>query len=434
MVAIVGRPNVGKSTLFNRITHSRRAITSPEPGVTRDRHVAEAEWKSRTFLLMDTGGWVPRSEDVFESAIREQVEFGLEECDLVLFLVDAHTGPTDVDMDIAHMLQRSKLPVILAVNKTDGPKQYPEVSSFYGMGLGEPVPVSAAGGSGVGDMLDLLAERLPSAGSSEALSRPRPLVAIVGRPNTGKSSFVNAVAGKPLRIVTEIAGTTRDAIDTVVTYYGQEMTLIDTAGLRRKTKVEEAVEFYTTVRTERALNECDVAVVLTDAAQGVVAQDIRILQMADELGKGIILCINKWDLIEKETATADNFRRLLDERFASFSHVPKLFISSLDKTRVFKSLELVLKVHEERQKRIATPELNRFLEALMQANPPPSVKSRDMRLHYVTQPAVEPPLFVFWMRYPELMTDNYRKYLERKLREQYGFQGVPIRLAFRKKS
>ncbi len=434
LVAIVGRPNVGKSTLFNRITHSRNAITSPEPGVTRDRHVAEAEWKSRKFLVMDTGGWVPRSEDVFQTAIREQVEFALDECDLVLCLVDAHTGPTDMDSEIAHMLTRSRLPVVLAVNKTDGPKQDPETASFYGLALGDPVPVSAAGGRGVGELLDELVLRLPEAGSGETLSRPRPLVAVVGRPNVGKSSFVNAVVGKPLRIVTEIAGTTRDAIDTVVTYYGKELTLIDTAGLRRKTKIEEAIEFYTSVRTERALNECDVAVVLTDAAQGVVAQDIRILQMADELGKGLILCINKWDLIEKETATADNFRKLLDQRFASFSHVPKLFISSLDKTRVFKSLEVVIQIYEERQKRIATPELNRFLADLMQSSPPPSVKSRDLRLHYVTQPAVEPPLFVFWMRYPELMTDNYRRFLERKLREQYGFQGVPIRLAFRKKS
>jgi GTP-binding protein len=434
LVAIVGRPNVGKSTLFNRITHSRSAITSPEPGVTRDRHVAEAEWKSRKFLMMDTGGWVPRSEDVFETAIREQVQFALDECDLVLFLVDAHTGPTDTDDDIARLLMRSKTPVILAVNKTDGPKQDPETHSFYGMALGDPIPVSAAGGRGVAEMLDELVARLPEAGSGETLSRPRPLVAIVGRPNVGKSSFVNAIVGKPMRIVTEIAGTTRDSIDTVISYYGQQLTLIDTAGLRRRAKVDEALEFYTNVRTERALNECDVAVVLTDASQGVVAQDIRILQMADELGKGLILAVNKWDLIEKETATADNFRRELDQRFATLSHVPKLFISSLDKTRVFKSMEIVLRVHEERQKRIATPELNRWLEEVQQINPPPSVKSRDMRLHYVTQPAVEPPLFVFWMRYPELTTDNYRRFLERKLREQYGFQGVPLRLAFRKKS
>jgi len=283
-------------------------------------------------------------------------------------------------------------------------------------------------------MLDALTALLPEAGSAETISRPRPLVAVVGRPNVGKSSFVNAIVGKPLRIVTEIAGTTRDAIDTVVSYYGQQLTLIDTAGLRRRTKVDEALEFYTTVRTEKALNECDVAVVLTDAMQGVVAQDIRIVQMADELGKGILLAVSKWDLIEKESATADNFRRELDQRFATLSHVPKLFISSLDKTRVFKSLEVVLRIHEERQKRIATPELNRWLEEVQQINPPPAVKSRDMRLHYVTQPAVEPPLFVFWMNYPELMTDNYRRFLERKLREQYGFQGVPLRLAFRKKS
>jgi GTP-binding protein len=433
LVAVVGRPNVGKSTLFNRITHSRKAITSPEPGVTRDRHVAEAETPTRTFLMMDTGGWVPKSEDVFESAIREQVQFALEECDLVLFVADAHTGPTDMDLEIARMLQRSPLPVILAVNKVDGPKQDAEPSSFYAFGLGDPIPVSAAGGRGVAELVDQIVEKLPAAGSTDQLARPRPLVAIVGRPNVGKSSFVNSIVGKPLRIVTDVAGTTRDALDTVITYYEQRMTLIDTAGLRRRTKVEEAVEFYTTVRTKRALEECDVAVVLTDGRDGVVSQDLRIVQDAIELGKGVILCINKWDLVAKDNKTSDRLVKEFDERYPSLDFVPKMFISSLEKQRVFKTLELILKIFEERQKRITTPELNRFLEGLMTVNPPPAAKGRDMRLHYVTQPMVEPPLFVFWMRYPDLINDTYKRYLERKIREQYGFEGVPIRLAFRKK-
>jgi GTPase len=433
LVAIVGRPNVGKSTLFNRITKTKKAITAPEPGVTRDRHVAEAEFLGRRFLLMDTGGWVPKSDDVFESAIREQVQFALDECDVILFITDGQTGPTDMDSEIARMLQKSSRPVLLAVNKVDGPQQDAEPPLFYGMGLGDPVPVSAVGGRQLAEMLEALVAKLPPKGEKEGLSRPRPLVAVVGRPNVGKSSFVNAVIGRSQHLVTEIPGTTRDAIDTIVTYYEQPFTLIDTAGLRRKTRVKEAVEFYTAVRTEKALEECDVAAVLTDAQNGIVAQDIRILQMAEEQGKGMLLVVNKWDLVEKDPKTADRFMKELDERYATLSYVPKVFISAHEKQRVFKTLELILRLHEERQKRITTPELNRFLDALMQENPPPAVKGRDMRMHYVTQPATEPPLFVFWMRYPELIADHYRRFLERRLREQYGFAGVPVRLAFRQK-
>ncbi|RPH94197.1 ribosome biogenesis GTPase Der [candidate division KSB1 bacterium] len=434
LVAIVGRPNVGKSTLFNRATRTRKAITSPESGVTRDRHVAEAECQGRRFLMMDTGGWVPNSADLFETAIREQVQFALEECDLVLYLVDVQTGPTDVDLDIANMLHKSSLPVMLVVNKVDGPKQEPEVASFYSLGLGDPYPVSAAGGSGFAEMLDVLAEQLPEMGKADELARPRPLVAVLGRPNVGKSSFVNAIAGKPLRVVTDVAGTTRDAADTVVSYYQQQLTLIDTAGLRRKSRVKEAVEFYTTVRTRRAIEECDVAIILTDAQDGVVVQDARLVQDAVDAGKGVILCINKWDLIEKDTKTADRLVRDLEDRYATLNFVPKLFVSCMEKQRVFKILELVLKIHEERQKRIATPELNRFLSDLMETTPPPAIKGRDMRLIYLTQPAVEPPLFVFWTRHPELVNDGYHRFLERKIREQYGFEGIPLRLAFRKRS
>jgi GTP-binding protein len=434
LVAVVGRPNVGKSTIFNRITRTRKAITSPVSGVTRDRHVAAAEWRERKFLVMDTGGWVPHSGELFESAIREQVQFALDECDLVLCVVDAHTGPTDVDLDIARMLQRASLPVMLAVNKVDGPAQEPEAASFYNLGLGDPISISAAGGGGFAEMLDDLIERLREKGGGDELERPRPLVAIVGRPNVGKSSLVNAIVGKPVRVVTEVAGTTRDAADTVVAYYQQRLTLIDTAGLRRRAKVKEALEFYTTVRTSRAIEECDVAVVMVDAVEGVATQDVRILQEADEAGKGMVLCINKWDLVEKDAKTADQFRRVLDERFANLSHVPKVFASCADKQRVFKVLELVIRVHEERQKRIATPELNRWLETIMASSPPPATKGRDMRLIYVTQAQAEPPLFVFFTRDPELVGESYRRFLERRLREQYGFEGVPIRLTFRKRT
>lgn len=434
LIAIVGRPNVGKSTLFNRITRTRKAITSPESGVTRDRHMAEAEWQGHSLLVMDTGGWVPQSDDTFEIAIREQVQFALEECDLVLFLGDAQTGPTDSDLSIARLLQRGKRPVVLSINKTDGPKQDAEVSQFYSLGLGEPWPVSAVSGRGVAEMLDHVTEQIAEQGSAEAPERPRPLVAVVGRPNVGKSSFVNAVVGKPLRVVTPIAGTTRDAADTVVTYYGQSLTLIDTAGLRRRSRDKEAVEFYTTVRTERALRECDVAVVLTDAEEGVVGQDIRIVQQAEEMGKGILLCVNKWDLTEKDARAADRLQREIFDRYATLGYIPVMFISSLEKQRVFKALESVLRIHEERQKRIATSELNRFLEELMATSPPPALKGRDIRLHYMTQVMAEPPLFVFFTRYPELVADHYRRFLERRMREQYGFEGVPIRLTFRKRS
>ncbi|MFZ5433774.1 MAG: ribosome biogenesis GTPase Der, partial [Calditrichota bacterium] len=293
---------------------------------------------------------------------------------------------------------------------------------------------SAAGGRTVAEMLDQLLTLLPDQGQGDELTRPRPLIAIVGRPNVGKSSFVNAVIGKPHRVVTDIAGTTRDAADTVVTFYGQQMTLIDTAGLRRQSRVSEALEFYTTVRTERALRECDVAVVLTDAQEGVVGQDIRILQLAEEMGKGILLCVNKWDLVEKDERTADRQHREIKNRYGSLDYVPVMFISALESQRVFKVLEQLLRIHEERQKRISTPELNRFNKDMMETNPPPSVKGRDIRIHYVTQPQAEPPLFIFWSGHPELITENYHRFLERKLREQYGYEGVPIRLAFRKRT
>jgi GTP-binding protein len=402
--------------------------------VTRDRHIAAAEWKERRFLVMDTGGWVPLSDDLFESAIREQVQFALEECELVLCVMDVRTGPTDIDLDIARMLQRSSLPVMLAVNKVDGPGQEGEAALFYRMGLGDPLSVSATGGSCFAEMLDALVERLPERGRGDELARPRPLVAVVGRPNVGKSSLVNALVGRVERVVTEVPGTTRDAADTVVTYYQQRLTLIDTAGLRRRSKVKEALEFYTTVRTHRAIEECDVAVVLVDAAEGVASQDVRILQEAEEAGKGMVLGLNKWDLVEKDAQTADLFRRALNERFASFAHVPKLFMSCLEKQRVFKMLGVVLRVHEERQKRIATPELNRFLETVMGSSPPPAVKGRDLRMIYLTQAQSEPPLFVFFTRHPDLVTVSYRRFLERRLREQYGFEGVPVRLTFRKRT
>jgi GTP-binding protein len=300
--------------------------------------------------------------------------------------------------------------------------------------LGDPHAVSAVAGHGFAELLDLIITKLPAREEEDALPRPRPLIAVVGRPNVGKSSFVNAILGEARHMVTEQAGTTRDSIDSVVKYYKQSMTLIDTAGLRRRTKVKEAVEFYTTVRTQRALEECDVAVVLVDVDEGLVAQDVRVLHDAVDAGKGVILGINKWDLVEKDSNTASRFERELDERLANFRFIPKIFMSATGQQRVHKVIETVLKVYEERQKRIATAELNRFTERLMELSPPPAIKGRDLRFAYATQAEIAPPLFAFFTRVPEFITANYRTFLERKLREQYGFQGVPIRLSFRKKS
>lgn len=432
VVAIVGRPNVGKSTIFNRMTKSGRAITAPEPGVTRDRHVGPVEFEGREFLVMDTGGWVPRSEELFDSAIREQVSYALEECDVVLYVGDAQTGVTDSDLEIAQMLKKSSRPVLVAVNKTDNFNIEAEVPQFYKLGLGEPNPISAVQGYGFGELLEKICDSLPERGD-KSIERPRPLIAVIGRPNVGKSSLVNALLGEQRHMVTDIAGTTRDSIDSVVRYYKQPMTLIDTAGLRRKSRVKEALEFYTTVRTQKALKECDVAIVMIEAQEGLLSQDVKILQEAVTYGKAVILCLNKWDLVEKDERTAGLIEQEVNERLSSISFIEKLFISAKDMQRVHKVLEVALRVYEERQKRISTGELNRFLEQLMERQPPPAVKGRDLRLTYMTQAEAEPPTFILFSRWAKLIPENYQLFLERRIREQYGFQGVPIRLFFRGK-
>ncbi|MCB9357043.1 MAG: ribosome biogenesis GTPase Der [Calditrichaeota bacterium] len=432
VVAIVGRPNVGKSTIFNRMTRSNRAITSPIPGVTRDRHVGTAEHGGSEFLVMDTGGWVPRSEELFDAAIREQVQFALDECDLILFVGDAQTGPTDSDLEIAQMLNRSDRPVLITVNKADNSSIEMETPAFYTLGLGDPMPISAVQGYGFAELLDKVVETLPDT-SGRDIERPRPHVAVVGRPNVGKSSLVNALLGEQRHMVTDIAGTTRDAIDSVVRYYKQPLTLVDTAGLRRKARVTEALEFYTTVRTQKALKDCDVAVVMIEAQAGLLAQDVRILQEAALYGKGVLLCLNKWDLVEKDERTAGLIAQEIDERLSNMSWIEKLFISAKDNQRVHKVLELVLKIYEERQKRISTGELNRFLEKLMERQPPPAVKARDLRLSYITQADADPPTFILFTRWADLMPDNYKLFLERQIRQNYGFDGVPIRMFFRSK-
>jgi len=427
VVAIIGRPNVGKSTLFNRILGRRLAVVDDQPGVTRDRLYGRAEWAGREFHLVDTGGFIPDSDDLINRLVREQAEIAISDADLVLFVTDSRVGPTDLDEDIARKLQKSKKPVIVIANKADNESFSYDVSRFYSLGLGDPIDIAANSGYNTGDMLDAVVEKLPETETVDETGRLR--IAVVGRPNVGKSSFVNLLCGKTRQIVTEIPGTTRDSIDTEIVAEGEKYVLIDTAGLRRKSKVKENVEFYTTLRTLRSVERCDVVVVLIEANEGLLHQDIQILEHVHEFRKAILIAVNKWDLIEdKETNTVRDYEDSVKGKIPTFSYIPMIFISALTGQRGVNVLKLCKQIDERQNRRVKTSELNRFIEETVNRQHPAAVKGKHIKFFYATQTDVKPPTFVLFCNYPKLLQKQYLKYIENRLRETYDLEGVPIRL------
>ncbi len=430
VVAIVGRPNVGKSTLFNRIIGARTAIVMDEPGVTRDRHYADTDWSGRDFLLIDTGGYVPNSADVFERAIREQVRISIEEATVILFMVDAKDGVLPIDMDMANMLRKSKKKVILAVNKIDSTKSEMKRHEFHELGLGEPQSVSAISGRNTGDLLDLIIEGFPPFEEEEAPDHMQ--LAIIGRPNVGKSSITNAILGVERSIVTPIPGTTRDSIDSTITHEGRKITLIDTAGLRRKSKVKDNIEFYSTLRTMKSIQRCDVALCLFDAEEGLLHQDIDVLNEAARLNKGLVIAVNKWDIVEKDSKTADLIVKDIHAKIKMFDYVPVIFVSALTRQRIFKALELCLQVYDERSKRIPTSELNEGILEILRTTPPPSTPTgKQVKVLYTTQVREAPPVILLFANEAKYIPESYRRFVERQIRELWGFVGVPLTVQFR---
>jgi GTP-binding protein len=434
LVAIVGRPNVGKSTLFNRLTKSRKAIVSEEAGTTRDRQYGKCEWCGREFSVVDTGGWVVNSDDIFEEEIRKQVMIATEEADLVLFLVDITNGLTDLDEDVAKILRKSNLPVILVANKADNFDQYFDAAEFYKLGLGDPQCISAATGSGTGDLLDLLTEKLKT-DSSDLIEEGIPRFAVVGRPNAGKSSLINAFIGEDRHIVTEIAGTTRDSIYTRYTKFGFDFYLVDTAGIRRKNKVTEDLEFYSVMRSIRAIENSDVCILMIDATRGIEAQDMNIFQLVQRNNKSLVVVVNKWDLVEDKSQVAiKTFQNAIRERMAPFTDFPIIFASALTKQRIFKVLETAKQVYLNRTARVGTSKLNEVMLPLIEAYPPPSVKGKYVKIKYCTQvPDTQIPTFVFYANLPQYVKEPYRRFLENKIRENWQMTGCPINVFIRQK-
>lgn len=434
LVAIVGRPNVGKSTLFNRLTQTRHAIVSDVAGTTRDRQYGKCEWCGKEFSVVDTGGWVVNSDDVFEDAIRQQVLIATEEADLVLFLVDVQTGVTDLDMDVAEILRRTKLPVILVSNKTDNTNQQFYSAEFYSLGLGDPFCISAATGSGTGDLLDEVLNRLPEK-TKDDIDENIPRFAVVGRPNAGKSSLINAFIGEDRNIVTDIAGTTRDSIYTRYDKFGFDFYLVDTAGIRRKNKVTEDLEFYSVMRSIRAIENSDVCILMIDATRGIEAQDMNIFQLIQRNNKSLVVVVNKWDLVqEKSQKVIDTFENAIRQRMAPFVDFPIIFASALTKQRIFKVLETAKQVYLNRKAKIGTAKLNEVMLPLIEAFPPQSVKGKYIKIKYCNQiPDTQIPSFVFYANLPQYIRENYRRFLENKIRENWTLTGTPINIFIRQK-
>ena len=434
LVAIVGRPNVGKSTLFNRLTQTRHAIVSNVAGTTRDRQYGKCSWNAKEFSVVDTGGWVVKSDDIFEDAIRQQVKIAADEADLVLFLVDVETGLTDWDEDVANILRRAKLPVILVANKVDNSGEAYQASEFYKLGLGDPICISAATGGGTGDLLDIVLEKLP-AENKEEVQDDIPRFAVVGRPNAGKSSIINAFIGEERNIVTEIAGTTRDSIYTRFDKFGFDFYLVDTAGIRRKNKVTEDLEFYSVMRSIRAIENSDVCILMLDATRGIEAQDMNIFQLIQKNNKSLVVVVNKWDLVEdKDQKVIKTFENAIRERMAPFVDFPIIFASAVTKQRIFKVLETAKQVYQNRETRIGTTKLNEVMLPIIEQTPPPSIKGKYIKIKYCSQlPNTQIPSFVFYANLPQYIKENYRRFLENKIRENWSMHGCPINVFIRKK-
>ena len=434
LVAIVGRPNVGKSTLFNRLTKTRQAIVSDEAGTTRDRQYGKCDWNGKEFSVVDTGGWVVNSDDIFEEEIRKQVLIATEEADLIIFLVDIMTGVTDLDMDVANILRRTKIPVILAANKTDNNTLIYNAAEFYKLGLGDPMCISSATGSGTGDLLDEVLNKMTDKGG-ELLEEGIPRFAVVGRPNAGKSSIINAFIGEDRNIVTEIAGTTRDSIYTRYDKFGFDFYLVDTAGIRRKNKVTENLEFYSVMRSIRAIENSDVCILMIDATRGIEAQDMNIFQLIQKNNKSLVVVVNKWDLVEnKDQKVMDTFENAIRNRMAPFTDFPIVFASALTKQRIFKVLETAKDVYKNRKIKSGTTKLNEMMLPLIEAYPPPSIKGKYIKIKYCSQlPNTQIPSFVFYANLPQYIKEPYKRFLENKIRSNWTLTGSPINIFIRQK-
>ena len=432
IVAIVGRPNVGKSTFFNRLVEKRQAIMDNVPGVTRDRHYGYAEWCGKFFTVIDTGGYVTGSEDKFESEIRKQVALAIEESSAIIFMVDLKDGLTGFDKDFANVLRMSKKPILVAANKTDTPEKTPFAAEFYELGMGEVFPISAENGAGTGELLDELIKTFPSEGVEDP-NAGVPKIAVLGRPNVGKSSFVNALLGTDRSIVTDEAGTTRDAIHSYYKMFGKNFILTDTAGIRKKSKVRDDIEFYSVLRSLRSLEESDVCIVIIDAERGIESQDVNIISLAHRQGKGILLMVNKWDLVQKDSKTADAYKKEIIQKLAPIDYIPVIFSSALNKQRIFQVIEKAVQVYENKSKKIPTSQLNEKMLKEIERYPPPSIKGKLIQIKYITQVNAKFPTFALFCNLPQYVQPPYERYLENKMREHFDFEGVPVRLIFRKK-